>query len=280
MRYLSRLFLTCLISAFVGAQCLAAPVSDSDLGRIYQRGDVLEMQLLAEKGDVRAQHWMGLMLHNRGRYDKAISWYSRALENGDAKSANRIAFFFEHGIGRPKDLNKALAWHRKGAQLGNFGSQIAYAAALRSGEVLARDDRESFQWYAKAAAQRGIYAQNGYAYLPIAEMYEEGVGIPRNLGRAFAYAQAAELTVDSSDTASQENARSLRDKVAGRLSPAELAAAERLYRSLASGALDRQEQASRIWARRAWTAGAWMVSLLAIGMTLLIIRKNRRTSLG
>lgn len=237
------------------------------------------MQLLAEKGDVRAQHWMGLMLHNRGKYDEAINWYSRAFENGDAKSANRIAFFFERGIGRPKDFNKALAWHRKGAQLGNFQSQIAYAAALRSGEVLPRDDRSSFQWYARAAAQRGVYAQNGYAYLPVAEMYEEGVGVPRDLGRAFAYAQAAELTVDSSDTESQENARLLRNKVATQLSPTELAAAERLYRNLASDALERRDQVSRIWARRAWIAGTWMVSLLAIGIMLLIIRKNRRTGL-
>lgn len=277
MRYLSRLAFTCLISFFLGAQCIAAPVSESDLRGIWQRGDVLEMQMLAEKGDVRAQHWMGLMLHNRGRYDEAINWYSRAVENGDAKSADRIAFFYERGIGRPKDLKKALAWHRKGAQLGDFQSQIAYAAALRSGEVLTRDERESFRWYARAAAQRDEYSQRGYAYLPIAEMYEEGVGVSRDLGRAYAYAQAAELTVDSSDTKSQENARSIRSNVVARLSPAELAAAERLYRNLASDALDRRDRVSRIWARRAWIAGAWIVSILAIGFMLLIIRKNRRT---
>jgi tetratricopeptide (TPR) repeat protein len=275
MRYLPRLIFTCLISFLLGAQCIAAPVSDNDLGRIYQRGDTLEMQLLAEKGDVRAQHWMGLMLHNRGRYDEAIGWYSRAVENGDAKSANRIAFFFEQGIGRSKDLNKALAWHRKGARLGDFGSQIAYAAALRSGEVLPRDDRKSFHWYAKAAAHPNDHTQRGYAYLPIAEMYERGVGVPRDLGRAYAYAQAAELTVDSSDTRSRENARSIRNNVAARLSPAELAAGERLYRNLASDALDRRDQISRIWARRAWTAGAWLVVLLAIGIMLSIVRNTR-----
>ena len=152
---------------------------------------------------------------------------------------------------------------------------LAYAAALRSGEVLARDDRESFHVCESGSATRD-YAQLGYAFLPIAKMYEEGVGVSRDLGQAYAYAQAAELTVDNSDTQSQESARSIRNNVVARLSPAKLAAAERLYRNLASDALDRRDRASQIWVRRAWTAGAWMLAILAIATTLLITKTKLR----
>jgi TPR repeat protein len=189
------------------------------------------MQRIAEQGDVRAQHWMGLMLHNRGYYDEAIRWYARALDNGDAKSASRIAFFYELGIGRPKDPLEALRWHRKGAALGDFTSRIRYAAALRSGTVLPRNEREAFGWYAKAASQR-YYGHEGYAYLPVAEMLEEGIAVPRDLRRAYAFAKAAELTVDDSDTQSQGKARNLKLKLAARLEPDEMRDAEHLFQAL------------------------------------------------
>lgn len=235
MRYVRRWALTCLFSILVPVQSIAASVSDRDLAKIWQRGDVPQMQQLAEAGDVRAQHWMGIMLQNRGRFDEAIEWYARAVDQGDAKSANSIAFFYAHGIGRPKDPKEALAWHRKGAQLGDFWSQVSYAAALRSGDVLAQDHREAFKWYARAAAQRG-YGQRGYAFLPLAEMYETGTGVPRDLSRAYAFAKAAELTVDDSDTANQSKARSLRERAAARLQPANLAAGEQLFEALVADA--------------------------------------------
>ncbi len=266
MSYLIRLMYIGLFALFLGAQGLAAPVTDDDLHRIWQRGALSEMQLLAEKGDVRAQHWMGLMLHNRGKYDEAIGWYSRAVENGDAKSAERIAFFYERGLGRSKDLDKALSWHLKGAQLGDFQSQIAYAAALRNGEVLARNEREAFRWYAKAAAQRG-YSQRGYAYLPIAEMYARGAGVRRDLGRAYTYARAAELTVNESDARNKKEARTLYRAIRKRLSPEELANAKRLYNELVPDASDP-------------LPGTWILSLLIVCFMSFVIWKNRRVGLS
>lgn len=196
-----RILLSCLFNICLAAQSLAASVSDQDLGEIWRQGDVVQMQKLAASGDVRAQHWLGLMLHNRGRHDESIQWYSRAVENGDGKSANRIAFFYEHGIGRPRDTRQALTWHRRGAELGNFESQLRYATALRDGGILDRDDTAAFKWFAKAAAQRG-YEQRGYAYLPLAEMYEIGPAVaaissalmhmqkPRSARSTIAIAQA------------------------------------------------------------------------------------------
>lgn len=202
---------------------------DLELQHLWQQGDLAAMEQFAEKGDVRAQRWMGLMLRNRSRFDEAIHWYGRAVDQGDGRSAAEIADFYELGIGRPRDPREALSWHRKAAALGSTSSQIRYASALSRGTILPRNEREAFKWYLKASA--GPY-ERGYAYLPIAEMYVEGRAVPRDLKRAHAYAKAAEHTVDNSDTDSLRKAASLQADVAARLRPDELKAAERLYERL------------------------------------------------
>jgi tetratricopeptide (TPR) repeat protein len=214
-----------------GSISIASPVSDQELASLWREADLPQMQLIAERGDLRAQYWMGLMLHNRGRFDEAIRWYTRAVDQGDGKSANRIAFFYEGGIGRPKDLKAAMDWHRKGATLGDFSSQIQYAYGLRSGTGLVRNEREAFRWYAKAATQHD-YEQAGYAYLPVAEMYEEGTAVPRDLRRAYAFAKAAEPTLDDSDIQGQAKARALQARAATRLQPEDLRAAEQIFKEL------------------------------------------------
>jgi TPR repeat protein len=233
------------------------------------------MQRLAEGGDVRAQHWMGLMLQNRGRYDEAIHWYARAADRGDGRSANSIAFFYEHGVGRPKNLKEAMAWHQRGAALGDFGSQIRYASALRTGTVFKRDERQAFRWYSKAAAPSNDYAQRGYAYLPLAEMYEQGIGAPRDLRRAYAFAKAAELAVDDSDTQNHVKARSLQARVAARLQSADLEAAERLFETLRP---DLAQWAARDSAR--WAGISWFILIMAAAVIFwrarrLLLRTSR-----
>lgn len=205
---------------------VAAATSDAALYDLWRSGNLAQMERIAEKGDLRAQRWMGLMLHHRGRYDEAMGWYQRAAEQGDGRSAKSIAFFYDVGVGRPKDPQVGIEWHRKAAERGDFGSQLRYASALRTGTLLQRNEKEAFNWYVKAAAMSGP-AQKGYAYLPLAEMYVEGTAVPQNFRRAYAYAKAAEVTVDDSDAQSQSKARDVQRDAAARLTPGELRSAEK-----------------------------------------------------
>lgn len=206
-----------------------ASVGDDELRELWRQGDLPRMEQIAQSGDVRAQRWMGLMLHNRGRHDEAIHWYGQAVDQGDGYSADSIAFFYEVGVGRPKDIEVATKWFRKGAVLGHAVSQRRYAAALRSGTGVERNEREAFRWYSKAAAHPD-YGDAGYAYLPLAEMLLEGRVVPRDLKRSYALARAAEYTVDDSDTESQKRARSVADEAAARMPPPDLAVAEAMFK--------------------------------------------------
>jgi TPR repeat protein len=152
-------------------------------------------------------------------------------DQGHGLSATSIARIIERG-----DPAQALRWHRKGAELGDLASMLSYAAALRSGTWIDRDEREAFAWYAKAAAQHGQgpfgYRRVAYAYLPIAEMYEAGAGVPRDLARAHAFAHAAEHALDDSDTVGRAKARDLQARIAARLHPRDMHAAEQVFESL------------------------------------------------
>jgi TPR repeat protein len=199
---------------------------------------------------------MGLMLRNRSRYDEAIHWYGLAVAQGDGQSATEIARIYEHGIGRPSDAREALRWHGKAAALGSASSQIRYASALRHGAFLSRNEREAFKWYLKASV--APYEQ-GIAKLAVAEMYVEARAVPRDLKRAYAYAKAAERSLDSSATESRRKTRSLQTDLAARLRPDELSAAERLY--------------ERLWpdlVRRTQARGQKLKELFALLMALAV----------
>lgn len=271
MPYVLRLGQVCvLVAAGAAATTAAKPVSDTDLANLWQQGNLNQLERLAETGDLRAQRWAALMLHNRGEYDEAIQWYRRAVDQGDGYAASQIAFFYEHGVGRAKDMREALSWHRTGAALHHANSQIRYATALREGAVIARNEQEAFRWFARAARQARNSAQLGYAYLPLAEMYKDGVGTPRDLRRAYALARAAEHTVDDSDTVSQRRAESIQTTIAARLPRSELDAAEQLFTASWPDLAARQGSGPASW------VAAFV--LLAIGAAGMLVWRRRTRS--
>ncbi len=78
---------------------------------------------LAEKGDPRAQHLLGL-LYEKGRgvekdFTTAVHWYRRASQFGYAPSEYRLSVAYLCGLGGlPKDKAQALEWLRRSANGG------------------------------------------------------------------------------------------------------------------------------------------------------------------
>ncbi|TKS60033.1 MAG: hypothetical protein EWM72_01718 [Nitrospira sp.] len=97
--------------------CLAAPaVAGIDAGNeAYDRGDyataLYEWRTLAEKGDARAQFYLG-MLHDFGQgvprdYVQARQWYGKAAAQGYAKAQYMLGWLYVHGKGVPQDFVQA-----------------------------------------------------------------------------------------------------------------------------------------------------------------------------
>ena len=104
-----------------------------DATAAYERGDYATafrlMNPLAEKGDAKAQHNLGVM-YDYGRgvaqdYTKALKWYRRAAEQGMAESQVNLGMMYYHGQGVSRDYVLAHMW------LNLAASQ--YPASVREG---------------------------------------------------------------------------------------------------------------------------------------------------
>jgi TPR repeat protein len=276
--------ISCMINMaiMVAAALLAAPAtgelviqaakSDAELYGLWHQDDLAAMERVARSGDVRAQRWMGHMLHRRHQIDEALRWYQEAAAQGDGYSAHQVADFFEHGVGVPENDAEAARWNAIGANLGDSTSQLAYATALHNGRGVRKNPREALRWYLAAARQK-----NANAYFPLAEIYAFGIGTARDPITAYAFAKIAERAGDSSG-AEQVRARELRQKLARELSDADLRQAQRRY------AAERPDLVKHSNDRRS-TLNEYLAALVGGFLGLLaahrlLIRRTRPKPLG
>ena len=49
---------------------------------------------------------------------KAVEWFQKAAEQGDADSQNSLGYCLHNGIGIAKDAAKAVEWFQKAAEQG------------------------------------------------------------------------------------------------------------------------------------------------------------------
>ena len=123
------------------------------------------------------------------------------------------------------DYATALRGFRIHAARGNARAQFKLGLMYSRGQVVPRDPAEAVRWHRRAAEQGHANAQSGLGF-----MYEIGGGVPHNLVQAHKWHNLAAFRASSSDPDLREKAVRSRDRVAARLTPAQLAKAQRLAR--------------------------------------------------
>ncbi len=107
------------VLALVLALTLSACSSDVQVGvEAYERGDYAaaleELRPLAERGDARAQYFLGSMnFYGAGvprDLAEAVKWYRRAAERGDAEAQIQLGTMCENSVGLPQDYVLAHMW--------------------------------------------------------------------------------------------------------------------------------------------------------------------------
>ena len=77
----------------------------------------------AEKGNVRAQHYLGTMYHNGQGvlqdYNEAAKWWKLAADQGDATAKCNLAEMYAAGVGIKKDLAAAKKYAKEGFDAGD-----------------------------------------------------------------------------------------------------------------------------------------------------------------
>jgi TPR repeat protein len=129
-----------------------------------------------------------------------------------------LGVMYSQGHGVSQDAQEAIRWYTKAAEAGVAGARVNLGNMYYKGEGVPQDYRQAREWYEKAAAQ-----SNAVAQAKIGIMYESGEGVPQDYVRAHLWYNLAAAN-------GAENAVVLRDGIAKRMTPSQLAEAQRLAR--------------------------------------------------
>ena len=139
-------------------------------------------------------------------------------DQGDADAQFGLGAAYAKGEGVPQDYAEADKWFRLAADQGYAFAQTSLGFAYYAGEGVPQDHAEAVKWWRKAAEQGNAPAQ---ASLGVA--YYAGHGVPKDYAEAHKWLN---LSAAAGNTKAGEN----RDIVAKRMTPEQVAEAQRLAR--------------------------------------------------
>ena len=174
----------------------------------------------AMQGIASSQAWLGWMYSSGTSvpqdYVMARQWYEKAAAQGYARGQNNLGELYANGQGVRQDYTKAREWFEKAATQGDALAQNWLGWLYANGQGVPQDYTQARQWYEKAAAKGDATAQSKLGVL-----YTEGLGVPEDLVQAHLWLSMA--AAQGNKIAAQD-----RDKVVMKMTPAQIAEAQRL----------------------------------------------------
>jgi TPR repeat protein len=125
--------------------------------------------------------------------------------------------------GVSKDYSQAAMWLRKADDQGNADAQDMLAGMYYHGAGVAQDYVQAVALYRKAAEQEDALAQTA-----LGTLYHDGTGVPQDDVQSYMWFNLAAICAD--DAATRHAASQFRDELAARMTPDQIAEAQRLAR--------------------------------------------------
>jgi uncharacterized protein len=194
-----------------------------------ERGDYVAafhlIRPLAQRGNVAAQFALGGMFDTgKGvlRHPvQAAFWYRKAADQGAPLAQFSLGMMYYTGADIPQDYSRAAAWLRKAADQGNSDAQEALGVLYDSGKGVRKDSAQAALWYRKAAEQGNVEAQHS-----LGSMYYLGMGVSQDYVQAHMWFNLAASR--ASDAEVRKKMVEFRDIAASKMTPAQIAEAQRL----------------------------------------------------
>ena len=133
--------------------------------RNFKKLTIDEIRVSADRGDPEAQNALGdryrLGSHEQANdYEKALTWYRKAADQGNAAAQVNLASMYLTGRGVVKNETEAGKWYRQAAgelrrtaELGDAAAQFSLGLMYANGRGIAKDETEAVKWYHKSADQ-------------------------------------------------------------------------------------------------------------------------------
>lgn len=157
-----------------------------------------------------------------GDYATALKEWRPLAEQGDADAQYNLGLMYHRGKGVPQDYAKAVKWYRTAAEQGHAFAQFSLGGTYHTGKGVSKDVAEAMKWYRKAADQ-GL--EQGQIVLGM--MYSYGSGVPKDHVRAHMWFHILASRLPGAERRGYAKAR---DDLAARMTPEQVAEAERLAR--------------------------------------------------
>ena len=163
----------------------------------------------------------GVEAYEAGDYAAALREFRPLAEDGflsqgDAEAQFFLGQMYRQGRGVTQDYAQAVEWYRKAAEQGYAKAQYNLGFMYSKGRGVAQDDAQALAWTRKAAAQGLAMAQ-----FNLGIRYDQGRGVPKDDVQAYMWFNLAAAQGD-------EDGAKWRDKVADKMTPGQVAEAQRL----------------------------------------------------
>jgi len=152
-------------------------------------------------------------------YATALRLWRPLADQGNAAAQANLGIMYANGQGVPKDDAEARKWYRKAAEQGNAPAQFNLGVMYANGDDVPQDYAEARKWFSLAADQGDANAQ-----FNLGIMYATGDGVPQDHVQAHKWYNLAALQFPASKAAAA------RDALAAKMTPAQIAEAQKLAR--------------------------------------------------
>ncbi len=167
----------------------------------------------------------GLAAYEQKDYATALRLWRPFAEQGNADAQYNLGVMYDKGKGVPQDYVQAVAWYRKAADRGNAIAQYNLGNRYDNGKGVPQDYVQAVPWYRKAADQGYAWGQRN-----LGVMYTNGQGVPQDYVQAHKWFNLAAAAGSAPEGAENRGklATENRDIVAAKMTPAQIAEAQRL----------------------------------------------------
>ncbi len=135
---------------------------------------------------------------------------------GEAWAQSSLADAYANGQGVAQDYAEAVKWYRLAAQQGYATAQYNFGLMYNNGQGVVQDYAEAVKWYRLAAQQGEAFAQHNLGL-----MHANGQGVVQNYVKAHSWFNLGAVN-------GAANAATNRDIVAKRMTPQQIADAQKL----------------------------------------------------
>jgi TPR repeat protein len=170
-------------------------------------------------GSALADFAAGQQAMKNGDYVTALREFLPLAKDGNAAAQLYVGFLYENGAGVQRDYKEAAKWYRSTAEQGEADAQVYLGIKYENGEDgFPRDYQEAAKWYRLAAEQGDPRGQYFLGYLTL-----KGLGVAQDYVEAHMWLNLAGASGD-------ERSIDARDLVANRMTPDQIAEAQRRAR--------------------------------------------------